>query len=84
MQAWEYEDKVWKIEGIVIILRCDPKKEVGDYPYIRAVAGGTTLAEWFKGRLASLQVPYVVHDGDVVQPHGKTKISKIRESYGKG
>lgn len=81
MRARDFEEAFWDVEGIVIVLRCDEDTDVGDYQYQRAAAGDTTLSELRRGRLADLEVPYVIHDGDVEQPHGRTRLSSIRESY---
>lgn len=81
MRAKDFEDKFYSVEGIVIVLRCDPAQEVANYEYIRAASGDATLAELRQGRLAILDVPYVIHNGDVVEPHGKTRLSSIRDSY---
>lgn len=84
MIARDFEEKFWEIEHIVIVLRCSPTTEVGEYDYKRAASGDTTLSELKNNRLAELAemgISYVIHDGDVAEPHGKTKLSSIRDSY---
>ena len=84
MTARDFENKFYLIEGIVIILRCDPNADIGEYNYDRAAIGDLTLSELKEGRLSFLTVPYVIHDGDVEQPQGRTLLSTIRESYRQG
>lgn len=82
--AKEFEERVLQVEGISITLRCPANTEVEAYPYKRASRDDTTLTEFKKLRLASLtneNIPYVIHDGSTEEPHGKTKLSSIRESY---
>ena len=81
MRARDFEEKFWDTEGIVIVLRCPENEEVGDYDYERAAAGDTTLSELKRGRLSTLEVSYVIHDGDAEVPNGRTKLSTIRNSY---
>lgn len=81
MRVKDFEDKFYLIEGMVIILRCDPNLDIGEYDYDRAAPGDMTLAEFKAERLSFLTVPYVIHDGDVEQPHGRALLSAIRGSY---
>ena len=81
MIAKEFEEQFWEIEGIVIVLRCDENEEVGGYDYQRAAPGDMTLSELKRGRLADLNVNYVIHDGEAERPNGRTKLSTIRNSY---
>ena len=81
MDARDFEEKFWDVEKIVIVLRCNPNQEVGECDYVRAAPGDTTLSELRNGRLSCLEVPYVIHNGDVEEPHGRTRLSSIRESY---
>lgn len=83
MTARDFEQVFFTKEGFVIVLRCDKEKEVGDYNYDRAARNDMTLSEFKSIRLASLPVQYVIYDGEVQEPHGRTKLSSIRSSYKK-
>lgn len=85
MKASDFEDKVWEIEGIRIVLRCPPDREVAEYDYKNAANKGSSIAEWLNGRvlpkLGEVEVAVVAGNGE--QPHGRSLLRTVRASYSK-
>ena len=85
MKASEFEDKVWEVEGIRLVLRCADNQEIGDYGYTNAISQTTSVTDWLKGRV----IPYLngiaceVIAGNGEQPHGRSLVRTIRSSYAK-
>lgn len=83
MNVWEYEKSVYEREEVRIVIRAPWKTQVGDYMYERAASGGTSVSSWLDARihpvLGGLEV--VVLDGTGSVPHGRTKMSTLRDSY---
>lgn len=83
MRVYEFEDTIWKVEGIQIVIRAGRNQDAPNYNYERACFGNTTLSEFRRGRLAELgeQYEYEIINGDNETPNGKTKLSTLRDSY---
>lgn len=83
MKAAEFEEKVWAIEGIRIVLRTDPKKEVGDYNYKKSADESWRVTELGEKRIEKCigDIPYVIIQGDGEEPNGKVILRTIRGAY---
>ena len=83
MKASDFEEKVWAIEGIRIVLRTSPNKEVGDYNYKKAADESWRVTELGEKRIEKCigDVPYVVIQGDGEEPNGKVILRTIRSGY---
>lgn len=83
MNASEFEAAVWAIEGIRIVLRTDPKTEVGDYKYKNAADESWRITELVEKRIAKCthDIPYAVLQGDGEEPNGNVILRTIRGSY---
>ena len=85
MNAKEFEDRVWAVEGIRIVLRCDATQEVGSYDYTNAMGQTTSITDWLKGRvtpnLKNIQAEVVAGNG--VQPHGRSLVRTVKSGYSK-
>ena len=83
MNVLEFELAVWEVDEILIRIRAPVNREVASYDFVRQAKNNMSLTEWINGRLrprlGELQVSVI--DGNFTQPHGRTKIQKIRESY---
>lgn len=79
----DLEDDVWRVEQLRIIVRAPKNSVTPVYDYKRAAANDTTIQEFKKNRLNTVisQCEYVILNGDLEEPHGKTKLSSIRSSY---
>ena len=85
MKVWEFEKKVWELDGVRIVVRASGNAQVLDYPHANAVSKTMGVTGYLKNRIGPKIAPYdavvVGGAGDLV--HGRTKISRVRESYGK-
>jgi len=85
MKASEFEDKVWEIEGVRVVLRCPDNHQVEDYDYKNAANQTMLLTEWLKVRvlpkLKDIDVQVISGNGE--QPHGRSLLRTIRASYAK-
>jgi hypothetical protein len=85
MKASDFEDKVWEVEGIRIVLRCPENQEVDDYGYTNAISQTTSVTDWLKGRVLpkvqDVLVEVVAGNGE--QPHGRSLVRTVRSSYAK-
>jgi hypothetical protein len=83
MKASEFEQKVWAVEGIRIVLRTDPNTEVKDYGKKNAADEGLRITELLEKRVAPCvgDIPYVVIQSDGEEPHGKVILRTIRKGY---
>jgi len=86
MKASEFEDKVWGLEEIRIVLRCPENHQVEDYDYMTVANQTMSLAEWLNVRvlpkLKDVEVQVISGNGE--QPHGRWLLRSIRASYAKG
>lgn len=83
MKARDFEEKVWAIEGIRIALRTDPNTEVEDYDYKNAADESWRITELGSKRIEKCisNIPYIVIQGDGEEPHGRSILRTIRNSY---
>lgn len=85
MKASEFEDKVWEVEGIRIVLRCPEDQVVTPYDYTNAASQTTSITSWLNGRvLPKLNgIPCEVIAGNGEQPHGRSLTRTVKASYAK-
>lgn len=81
----ELEAKVFALEEVVLVIRAPASALVNDYPYERKAAGTTSVSDYVEGRLKPClgNNEYTIINGDHVSPHGRTKLSTLRDSYEK-
>ena len=81
----ELEAKILEREEIVVTIRASASAMVGDYPYERKAAGSTSVTDYIEGRLRPSigNHEFVIINGDHTTPHGRTKLSTLRDSYEK-
>jgi len=81
----ELEAKVLEIEEIVLVVRAPGSTMVNDYDYSRKAAGNTSVTDYLDGRLKQCLDghEFTIINGDHTSPHGRTKLSTLRESYEK-
>ena len=83
MNAGDFEEKVWAVEGIRVVLRTDSKTEVGDYDYKKAADESWRITELGEKRIQKSigNIPYTVIQGDGEEPHGRVILRTIRGAY---
>ena len=82
--AKEFEDKVLEVEDVVIRLRCPRNQLVDDFDFSRKAADNTSLSDWLEKRIKPRigEMDCDVVDGQAFQrPHGRTSMSKLRDTY---
>ncbi len=79
----EFEDKVWTLEGVRIVVRAPQSDMVEDYSFYRKIASSTSVTDWGNGRIRPLLGgrDFYVIDGSGTRPHGRTNMGTIRDSY---
>ncbi|MDQ3286918.1 MAG: hypothetical protein M3Q42_01415 [Pseudomonadota bacterium] len=83
MKASEFEEKVWAVEGIRIVLRIEPNTEVTDYNYKKAADESWRVTELFEKRIGKHinGTSYIVLQGDGEEPHGRVILRTLRKGY---
>lgn len=86
----ELEERILELEEVVIRVRAPHHTLVNDYAgkdgtYERKAAGTTSVSDWLEQRIKpSLNgLECSVINGDYATPHGRTKLSTLRDSYEK-
>ncbi len=83
MTVQEFEEKVWSIDTIRVVVRANANDIVGDYSSKNATTGTWSLSEWLRKKverkLSGKEVKVIAGDGE--EPHGRTLLRTIRRSY---
>jgi hypothetical protein len=83
MKFTDFEQQVWKVESIRIVVRGDENDEVKDYGYKRAAPETWTTNEFLKNRIepcvGGRKVVVIKGDGQV--SYGTVKLRNLRASY---
>ena len=83
MKVSEFEQKVWDLERLRIVVRANRNEEVDDYDYKNAANENWRTAEFVKnrvsGRVDDREVAVIQGDGKLA--HGNTLLYALRESY---
>lgn len=86
MNVREFEDAVWAIEGVRIVIRSRSNTEIDDYDYQRGAQDTWRISQLLENRIApkigSREV--VALQGDGEQPHGRVILRTLRASYQSG
>ena len=84
MKATEFEEKVWAIEGVRIVLRTAPDTEVKDDDCKNGADESWRITELGTKRIEKSigNIPYTVIQSDGEEPHGKVILRTIRSAYG--
>lgn len=84
----ELEEKILELEEVVIRIRAPHSEMVNDYsskdgPYVRKAAGSTSVTDWLEQRVKPCigELEYSVISGEYTTPHGRTKLSTLRNGY---
>lgn len=83
MKVSEFEEKVWELDAIRILIRASSDTEVEGYARQKAAQENWRITQFIKSRIqpkiGDLEV--IVLQGDGEQPHGSVKLRSIRNSY---
>jgi hypothetical protein len=84
MKVSDFEEKVWAIEGVRVVLRIAPNTEVGDYNYKKAADESWRITELGVKRIEKSignDIAYTVIQGDGEEPNGKVILRTLRNGY---
>jgi hypothetical protein len=83
MKVSEFEQLVWDLERLRIVVRANRNEEIDDYDYRNAANENWRIAEFVKNRVASRvdgrEVTVIQGDGKIA--HGNTLLYALRETY---
>lgn len=86
MTVTEFEDAVWRVENIRIVLRAGSAAQVEDYEYTNAASQTWTLNEWLaarvNGRVGDYEVEIIKGDGE--RAHRGQLVRTTRAGYAHG
>jgi len=86
MKICDIENKAWTMDGIRIIIRGSEQKKLGNYSQKNAAQGNWSITKYLDSRIkpliADCEVLVLLGDGE--QPHGRTLLSSVRDSYKHG
>ncbi len=83
VSASELEQQIFELEGIRTIIRGKRSTEFNAYDYKNKAAASTSITEWKNTRLIPIlgDTEVEIIDGSGQNPHGRTSIEKVRNSY---
>lgn len=83
MKVGDFEQRVWELEGLRIVVRANRRDEVEDYDYKNAANENLRTTEFLKnrvvGRTGDREVTIIQGDGRIA--HGNLLLSVLRNSY---
>lgn len=83
MKVWEFEDKVWEIEGIRIVIRAASDEDVSNYTFKNSAQAGWRVTQFvekkIQPRIGDNEV--IIIQGDGEQPHGRVILRTVRRTY---
>lgn len=83
MQVIDFEQKVFELEGVRIVIRAPRNADVGEYGYKKSYPQNNSIREWLDTRVFDKVEDYdvVVVDGTGALPNRKTHMATLRDSY---
>jgi hypothetical protein len=86
MNVQDLETKVWEIESIRIVVRAGINENVGNYNYRNAAQDTWRVTQLLDNRIKPKIGGYevIVIEGNGEEPHGRTILRTLRNSYRRG
>ena len=83
VSATDLERQIFEKEEIKIVIRAPKNTSFNEYSYDRKAATNTSITDWYNTRLKPIIGDYDadIIDGFGTNPHGRTKIENVRNSY---
>jgi hypothetical protein len=83
MKVVDFEQRVWQLEGVRIVVRADQQHDVEDYDYKNAANENLRTSEFLKnrvvGRVSGKEVTVIRGDGKIA--HGNLLLHALRKTY---
>lgn len=86
VSATDLERQIFEKEEIKVIIRAPKNTLFDEYNYDRKAATNTSITDWYNTRLKPIigdDYDADIVDGFGTNPHGRTKIENVRNSYSK-
>lgn len=80
------ERQIFELEEIKVVIRSKKDTQFDSYNYSRKAATNTSITEWYNTRLKPIignNYDAEIVDGNGNNPHGRTNIETVRNSYRK-
>ncbi len=79
----ELEQKIFELEEVRVVIRKKREGQVSNYDYKRKASATTSVTDLIETRIKPLigDADVVVVNGQGLQPHGRTKVETVRNSY---
>lgn len=85
ISATDLERQIFEKEEIKVVIRAPKNQEFEEYGFERKSAVTTSITDWYNTRLKPILGNFDadIIDGYGTNPHGRTKIETVRNSYAK-
>ena len=83
MKICEFEEKVWEIEGIRVVVRASADEKVSDYNFKNGSQENWRITQLIEKRIQP-QIggrEVIIIQGDGEQPHGRVSLRTVRKTY---
>jgi len=79
----DFEDQVWEVEGIRLIIRGGTGDKVEEYNYQNAAQNNWSVTKWLQSRVLPCTngLEVIVVQGNGEEPHGRTLLRNVKSSY---
>ena len=84
VKVYEFEEEVWKLEGVRIVIRANSDEMVELYNFERAADQGRALTWFLNNRVQPCladNMEVITIDGSGNIPNGNTRLSTLRQTY---
>lgn len=86
ISATDLERQIFEKEEIKVVIRAKKNTEFEEYNFDRKASINTSITDWYNTRLKPILGEN--YDADIIDgfgnnPHGRTKIENVRNSYAK-
>lgn len=83
MTISDFEEAVWLLEGIRLVIREAGNTQIADYDYDRAAYSNHSVSHWLRNRvyprLDGREVIVLSGYGEI--PHGRMRLDNLRATY---
>lgn len=83
MKLTDFEQRVWELEGVRIVVRGDEQDEVEDYDFKNAAIENWSTSEFLRKRIEKRvngrKITVIQGNGEM--PHGRVILRTLRASY---
>jgi hypothetical protein len=79
----ELERKIFELEEVRVVIRKKKEDKVSNYRYERKASMTSSITDLIDNRIKPLigDAEVIVINGEGLQPHGRTKVETVRNSY---